>query len=124
MPSAELHKKQAQHNKKFLTDPVFDPKKFLYPDWHIIACFYYILHLVDEKLASINKAYEDIGDHKIRKKLIENVFKNNKYSEVPDLYFTLETYSKTARYKCVNINKFTAQKAVECMTKIEKLLAS
>lgn len=124
MPSAELHKMQAQHNRKFLSEKVFDPKTPLYPDWHIIVCFYYTLHLIDAKLASSNTVFENIATHVARRKFIERVFKNSKYSEVPVLYSALETYSQTARYKCLKISKSTVKKAIECMERIEKLLAS
>lgn len=123
MPSAELHRKQANHNKKFLNEKVF-LNKFLYPDWYITVCFYYVLHLIDGKLASMNDTCEHIGDHKVRNNLVDSIFKNTKYSAVIDLYRTLRTYSQTARYHCVNINKITVQKATECMIKIEQLLSS
>ncbi|NLC52676.1 MAG: hypothetical protein GX770_01750 [Firmicutes bacterium] len=124
MPSAELHSKQARHNKKFLNEKVFDPKKFLYPDWYVTACFYYTLHLIDGKLALMNGAYEHISEHKVRNNLIEASFKKTKYAEVIDLYGTLRIYSQTARYACVKINKYTVQKATECMSRIEQLLSS
>lgn len=124
MPSVKLHNKQARHNKKFLNEQVFNLNRFLYPDWYITVCFYYVLHLIDGKLASISDAYEYIGDHKVRTKLIDSIFKNTRYSPVIDLYRTLRTYSETARYGCVDIDTFTVRKATECMNRIEKLLSS
>lgn len=123
MPSADLHEKKANHNKKFLNESIFDIKSSNYLDWHVIACFYYILHLVDKKLALTNNLFEKVDDHKVRRNLINTIL-CRQYIELPELYTALETYSKIARYKCVKIDKNTTKKAIECMKRIEKLLAS
>lgn len=121
MPNANLHQIQARHNKKFLSEAVFDLKKNKYPDWYVTACFYYVLHLVDKKLSEIDSKYNNFGGHEKRRELVNNVLVQVD-EELPDYYKMIESYSQTARYRCETITPIIIKKVIFCTEWLERTL--
>jgi hypothetical protein len=119
VPNSSLHRKQAQHNKKLLNEDFFNIKKTKYLDWTITICYYYTLHIIDEKLAEYG--VENVGKHDNRRDMVRNILEPD-FSGLRTLYNNLESKSVIARYHCVTIDNEMVAKALMCMKDIESLL--
>ena len=117
MPSTDKHREQYLHNKKLLTDDVFnDEGKFT--DWYITIIFYSAVHLVEQEIAKHNI---DPGSHETRFKWMN---RNTSLRTVSNEYNILYWESRRARYDCVKFTKKDIESIKSNLEKIEALLAT
>ena len=93
MPSAQVHRRQAQHNEAFIKS--FDLDTTPYLDWVVTAAFYTALHLIDAYLDTRNI---HLSTHRGRDSLIWSV---RKLRPLYSAYRRLKHRSEEARYEGV-----------------------
>jgi len=112
MPSENVHRRQAEHNKQFLDWLNLDVTPYL--DWAVTIMFYTALHLAEWLLAT--KGYHS-DSHENRHQAMGRV------SELrpiyPD-YRELETQSRRSRYEGARFSRdFVKSKLMPKLEKIE-----
>lgn len=95
MPTADQHKRQAEHNKAFIQS--FDLDTSPYLDWVVTAIFYTALHLVEWFLKS--KGLTGRRDHQLRDAYIARMSELRRlYADYTELKFQ----SEASRYECAS----------------------
>jgi len=94
MPTAEQHRRQAEHNKAFIQSFDLDTSPFL--DWVVTAAFYTALHLVEWYLKT--KGLTGRRDHQLRDAYIA---RTSELQPIYADYTELKFQSEASRYECV-----------------------
>jgi hypothetical protein len=88
MPSADQHRRKAEHNRKFLESISLDD----YPDWVVVAAFYTAVHLIEQLRAALGDG--DSTGHEERLAYIQE-----RHAEIHTAYHILQNASMLARYQ-------------------------
>jgi hypothetical protein len=88
MPSADQHRRKAEHNRKFLDSIALDD----YPDWVVVVAFYTAVHLVEWLRAASGDG--DSTDHEDRLLYVQL-----RHPEIHTAYHILQNASMLARYQ-------------------------
>ena len=114
MPSAQAHRQQAEHNRKFID--FLDVERTEYLDWVVTAIFYTALHWVSGLLVS--KGLQPCT-HAEREDILA------KLSETRPIYkdyYELKFYSIDSRYNCVSFDRrFVKETLLSKLARIERL---
>ncbi len=94
MPIAQIHIKQAKHNRDLIE--ALDPTSPLFTDWIVTAAFYVAVHLIEAWFANKNKHFRT---HTERDEWGGKVAEFRRV--VWPNYKELERHSRNARYECV-----------------------
>ncbi|MGE5630720.1 MAG: hypothetical protein ACM3TR_06425 [Caulobacteraceae bacterium] len=115
MPKKVDHDNQYKSNKALLKTSTFDLTSTKHYDWVITIVFYCAVHLIEMELDGC-KNYDSI-DHYDRKL---QILSTKSLRPISKIYLALYIESMRARYKCENITRDDAEKALRTLVSIEK----